>query len=148
MEGSTARVTFSKPNTLVSYRRRTSSAVASSTAPSRPKRRCTDAASAAELGSLRQAAAAQAITAQAASQALTQLETHLGVRLFHRTTRQLSLTQEGAQFLEAAQPGLAQLQCALHGTRPRRWCAPGRAPDAQPTSMRPMMLRWISELPS
>ena len=72
---------------------------------------------AAELGSLRQAAAAQAITPQAASQALTQLEAHVGVRLFHRTTRQLSLTQEGAQFLEAAQPGLAQLQRALQGTR-------------------------------
>ncbi len=72
---------------------------------------------AAELGSLRQAAAAQAITPQAASQAVTQLESHLGVRLFHRTTRKLSLTEEGSQFLQAAQPGLASLQRALHGAR-------------------------------
>ncbi|MDM0071045.1 LysR family transcriptional regulator [Variovorax sp. J31P207] len=72
---------------------------------------------AAELGSLRQAAAAQAITPQAASQALGQLEAHLGVRLFHRTTRRLSLTEEGSQFLEAAQPGLATLQRALQGAR-------------------------------
>ena len=72
---------------------------------------------AAELGSLRQAAAAQAITPQAASQALTQLESHLGVRLFHRTTRRLALTEEGSQFLEAAQPGLSTLQRALHGAR-------------------------------
>ena len=72
---------------------------------------------AAELGSLRQAAAAQAITPQAASQALVQLERHLGVRLFHRTTRSLSLTAEGEQFLGAAQPGLASLQRALHGAR-------------------------------
>ncbi|MDM0011654.1 LysR family transcriptional regulator [Variovorax sp. J22P168] len=72
---------------------------------------------AAELGSLRQAAAAQAITPQAASQALGQLEAHLGVRLFHRTTRRLSLTEEGGRFLEAAQPGLASLQRALHGAR-------------------------------
>jgi len=72
---------------------------------------------AAELGSLRQAAAAQAITPQAASQALVQLEQHLGVRLFHRTTRSLSLTQEGEQFLAAAQPGLSTLQRALHGAR-------------------------------
>jgi DNA-binding transcriptional LysR family regulator len=72
---------------------------------------------AAELGSLRQAAAAQAITPQAASLALTQLESHLGVRLFHRTTRRLSLTEEGSRFLEAAQPGLAALQRALHGAR-------------------------------
>ena len=42
-------------------------------------------AKAAELGSLRQAAAAQGITPQAASHALVQLETHLGVRLFHRS---------------------------------------------------------------
>ena len=72
---------------------------------------------AAELGSLRQAAAAQAITPQAASQALSQLEAHLGVRLFHRTTRRLSLTEEGSRFIEAAQPGLATLQRALHGAR-------------------------------
>jgi DNA-binding transcriptional LysR family regulator len=72
---------------------------------------------AAELGSLRQAAVAQAITPQAASQALTQLESHLGIRLFHRTTRKLSLTEEGSQFLEAAQPGFATLQRALHGAR-------------------------------
>jgi DNA-binding transcriptional LysR family regulator len=74
-------------------------------------------AKAAELGSLRRAAAAQAITPQAASQALGQLEAHLGVRLFHRTTRSLSLTEEGSQFLQAAQPGLAALQRALHGAR-------------------------------
>lgn len=72
---------------------------------------------AAELGSLRRAAAAQAITPQAASQALTQLESHLGIRLFHRTTRRLSLTEEGSSFLQAAQPGLATLQRALHGAR-------------------------------
>lgn len=72
---------------------------------------------AAELGSLRQAAAAQAITPQAASQALSQLESHLGIRLFHRTTRRLSLTEEGSQFLAAAQPGLSTLQRALHGAR-------------------------------
>ncbi|RZL00802.1 MAG: LysR family transcriptional regulator [Rubrivivax sp.] len=72
---------------------------------------------AAELGSLRQAATAHGITPQAASQALSQLEAHLGVRLFHRTTRRLSLTEEGSQFLQAAQPGLSTLQHALHGAR-------------------------------
>lgn len=71
----------------------------------------------AELGSLRQAAAAQGMTPQAASQALAQLEQHLGVRLFHRTTRSLSLTDEGRQFLEAAQPSLFGLQRALHMAR-------------------------------
>lgn len=67
----------------------------------------------AELGSLRKAAEAQGMTPQAASQALAQLEQHLGVRLFHRTTRSMSLTDEGRQFLEAALPALSGLQRAL-----------------------------------
>jgi DNA-binding transcriptional LysR family regulator len=71
----------------------------------------------AELGSLRRAAGAQGITPQAASQALAQLEQHLGVRLFHRTTRSMSLTDEGRQFLEAAQPALAGLQRAVRMAR-------------------------------
>ncbi|HSV80729.1 MAG TPA: LysR family transcriptional regulator [Ramlibacter sp.] len=71
----------------------------------------------AELGSLRKAAAAQGMTPQAASQALAQLEQHLGVRLFHRTTRNMALTDEGRQFLEAAQPALAGMQRALQMVR-------------------------------
>lgn len=71
----------------------------------------------AELGSLRKAAVAQGMTPQAASQALAQLEQHLGVRLFHRTTRSMSLTDEGRQFLEAALPALSGLQRALEITR-------------------------------
>ena len=64
----------------------------------------------AELGSLRRAAEAQGLTPQAASQALAQLEQHLGVRLFHRTSRVLQLTQEGEQFLAAAQKVMTALE--------------------------------------
>ncbi|KPC54233.1 LysR family transcriptional regulator [Amantichitinum ursilacus] len=74
-------------------------------------------AKAVELGSLRKAAAAQGMTPQAASQALAQLEQHLGVRLLHRTTRQIALTDEGQQFLEAAEPALAALDRALERVR-------------------------------
>jgi DNA-binding transcriptional LysR family regulator len=70
-----------------------------------------------ELGSLSKAAAAQQISPQAASKALGQLEQYLGVRLFHRTTRSMSLTEEGQRFLEAAQPALIGLQQALKGVR-------------------------------
>lgn len=73
--------------------------------------------SAAELGSLRKAAAAQGITPQAASQALAQLERQLDLRLFHRTTRVMSLTEEGLQFLEEARPALLSLQRALAGAK-------------------------------
>ncbi len=76
--------------------------------------------SAAELGSLRKAAAAQGITPQAASQALAQLERQLDVRLFHRTTRVMSLTDEGRQLLEEARPALLGLRRAMdRATRAR-----------------------------
>ncbi|AXV83556.1 MULTISPECIES: LysR family transcriptional regulator [Ralstonia solanacearum species complex] len=74
-------------------------------------------AKAVELGSIRRAAAAQGVTPQAASQALAQLEVHLGVRLLHRTTRSLALTDEGQRFLETAQPALAALERALNQVR-------------------------------
>jgi DNA-binding transcriptional LysR family regulator len=70
-------------------------------------------AKAVELGSIRQAALAQGVTPQAASQAIAHLEHHLGVRLLHRTTRSLALTEEGQRFLENTQPALAALERAL-----------------------------------
>ena len=74
-------------------------------------------AKAVELGSLRQAALAQGVSPQAASQAVAQLEQHLGVRLLHRTTRRLALTEEGQRFLEHTQPALAALDRALSVAR-------------------------------
>lgn len=71
----------------------------------------------AELGSLRKTAAELNISPQAASQALAQLEQHLGVRLFHRTTRSMALTDEGQRFLDEAQPSLLGLRRALHMAR-------------------------------
>lgn len=73
-----------------------------------------------ELGSLSKAATAQQISPQAASKALGQLEQFLGVRLFHRTTRSMSLTEEGQRFFEAAKPSLMGLQQALHAARQTR----------------------------
>ena len=74
-------------------------------------------AKAVALGSIRRAAIAQGVSPQAASQTLAQLERHLGVRLLHRTTRSLALTDEGQRFLEATQPALAALERALHRAR-------------------------------
>ncbi|BDT67237.1 HTH-type transcriptional regulator DmlR [Comamonadaceae bacterium OS-1] len=74
----------------------------------------------AELGSLSKAAEEQHISPQAASKALGQLEHYLGVRLIHRTTRSMSLTEEGQRFLDAAQPSLQGLQQALRAARQTR----------------------------
>ncbi|AOZ50629.1 LysR family transcriptional regulator [Chromobacterium vaccinii] len=77
-------------------------------------------AKAVELGSIRKAAQAQGVSPQAATQSIALLEKHLGVRLLHRTTRSLALTEEGLQFLEDAQPALATLERAVSTARAGR----------------------------
>lgn len=72
---------------------------------------------AAELGSLRKAALALDISPQAASKALAQLEAHLDARLFHRTTRVMSLTDAGQRLLEEVHPAVLGLQRALTKAR-------------------------------
>lgn len=59
-----------------------------------------------EYGSFNKAAEAQNTTPQAVSKAIRQLERHLGVRLFHRTTRKNSLTPEGERFFASVKPSL------------------------------------------
>lgn len=77
----------------------------------------------AALGSLSAAARAQDIAPTMMSRRLDALEARLGVKLFVRSTRRLSLTSEGALFLEEAQRILRELaeaeaQVAQGGTRP------------------------------
>lgn len=66
----------------------------------------------ADLGSFHAAAQAQGSTPQAASKAIRQLESELGVRLFHRTTRASNLTDDGRRFLERVRPGLETVTAA------------------------------------
>jgi DNA-binding transcriptional LysR family regulator len=67
--------------------------------------------------SFRHAAVDLALTPQAVSKTIAQLERHLGVRLFHRTTRQTSLTVEGLSLLESVRPGLSAVAQALGSAR-------------------------------
>ncbi|MEQ9259699.1 MAG: LysR family transcriptional regulator [Roseovarius sp.] len=55
-----------------------------------------------ELGSMSAAARDQRVSAAVASARISQLEDHLGVRLFQRTTRQLSPTEQGRLFYPGA----------------------------------------------
>jgi len=55
-----------------------------------------------ELGSMSAAARDQRISAAVASARISQLEDHLGVRLFRRTTRQLNPTEQGELFYRGA----------------------------------------------
>ena len=82
-------------------------------------------AKAIELGSIRKAALVQGITPQAASHAIAQLERHLGVRLLHRTTRSLAVTDEGRHLLEQAMPAVAALEGALAQVKETRHAIAG-----------------------
>lgn len=68
----------------------------------------------AQHGSFTKASAEVGITRAALSQNLKALEQRLNVRLLHRTTRHLSLTEEGRHLLETLQPALSNIQRALH----------------------------------
>lgn len=72
---------------------------------------------AAELGSFHRAAQAQGTSPQAVSKNVRQLEQHLGVRLFHRTTRKSSLTEEGQRLLESVRESMEGLTGAIERAR-------------------------------
>lgn len=63
----------------------------------------------AEAGSFSSAAASLGVSQPTASKQVAALEAHLQVRLFQRTTRSLTLTDEGARFYEAAKQALAAI---------------------------------------
>ncbi|MDB5931480.1 MAG: LysR family transcriptional regulator [Polaromonas sp.] len=67
----------------------------------------------AEAGSFSAAARQLALTPAAVSRNVAMLERNLGVRLFQRSTRKLTLTEAGAQFLHATGHHLAALQTAI-----------------------------------
>lgn len=67
----------------------------------------------AESGSFSAAARRLGITPAAVSKNVAKLEAGLGVRLFQRTTRRLSLTEAGERFLSDANAGLSTLQNAI-----------------------------------
>lgn len=71
----------------------------------------------ARVGSFNQVALEQGMTLQAVSKTVKQLEHHLGIRLFHRTTRSNTLTEDGRRFFEAVVPQIEGLQRVLAGTR-------------------------------
>ncbi|WP_323118475.1 LysR family transcriptional regulator [Burkholderia alba] len=70
-------------------------------------------ANVARHGSFTRAAGESGVSASALSQTVRALETQLDIRLFHRTTRRVALTEAGAQFLERVKPALALLDAAF-----------------------------------
>jgi DNA-binding transcriptional LysR family regulator len=69
----------------------------------------------AELGSFSEAARRLALTPAAVSRNVAILERNLGVRLFHRSTRRLTLTEAGEAFRRAIVGSLDDIKAAIAG---------------------------------
>jgi DNA-binding transcriptional LysR family regulator len=69
----------------------------------------------AECGSFSEAARRLSLTPAAVSRNVAMLERNLGVRLFHRSTRKLTLTEAGEGFRQAVGGTLDGLQAAIAG---------------------------------
>src|SRR5580698_1051307 len=69
----------------------------------------------AKAGSFSVAARRVALTPAAVSRNVAMLERNLGVRLFHRSTRKLTLTDAGERFLVAIKDNVDGLQQAISG---------------------------------
>lgn len=67
----------------------------------------------AESGGFSAAARGLKLTPAAVSRNVAMLERNLGTRLFHRSTRNLTLTEEGERFLRAIRTNLDDLQAAI-----------------------------------
>jgi DNA-binding transcriptional LysR family regulator len=63
-----------------------------------------------ESGGFSRAAEALGMSASGVSHAIARLEARLGVRLLDRTTRSISLTDEGHRFYERVRPSLAEIE--------------------------------------
>src|SRR6201991_1537616 len=69
-----------------------------------------------ETGSFSAVARERELSQAAVARQISQLEDHFGVRLFHRTTRKLSLTDDGQTLLGLARPvldGVEGMEAAL-----------------------------------
>ena len=63
--------------------------------------------------SFRLAATELSVSTSALSHAVAALEARIGVRLFNRTTRSVSLSEAGAQFVDSVAPALATIRVAI-----------------------------------
>lgn len=89
----------------------------------------------ADTGSFRQAAARLGLSAPMATMHINRLEERLGVRLIQRTTRRLSLTEQGHMFVEEARALLNGLGAAEARVRAGRTSIAGRVRIDAPASL-------------
>ncbi|MBQ5265174.1 LysR family transcriptional regulator [Klebsiella pneumoniae] len=103
-------------------------------------------ASVAKHLSFRQAATERGTSSSAVSHSIRSLETRVGVRLFHRTTRSVSMTEAGQVLYSKIQPALADMQSALDGLNSYRASPFGTVRINVPSSLAAFVLGEAMEL--
>ncbi|MGE3875698.1 MAG: LysR substrate-binding domain-containing protein, partial [Parvibaculaceae bacterium] len=105
-----------------------------------------------EAQSLTAAARRLGLSPSVMSRQIAALESRLGARLFHRTTRQLSLTDAGARYLERARRILADLDEAERAAQSDRTEPSGRLSVTAPLifgrlHVAPLLARFVARHP-
>lgn len=106
----------------------------------------------ARKGGFRAAAVDLGLSATALSHAIGKLEADLGVRLFNRTTRSVSLTEAGRLFVEQVGPTLQDMRSALdsvrsHSETPSGTIRINAAPFAARAIMSPLVVAFLRRYP-
>jgi DNA-binding transcriptional LysR family regulator len=106
----------------------------------------------ARKGTFRAAAIELDMSTTALSHAIAQMEANLGVRLFNRTTRSLSLTGAGKIFVEHVGPALQDIRGALDMVRSERDTPTGTlrinaAPFAAQDIIAPLVITFLRLFP-
>lgn len=105
----------------------------------------------ARRGSFRAAAQDLGISTTALSHLIARLETGLGVRLFNRTTRSVSLSDAGRQFTEQVGPALEVIRAAMAGARAQQETPSGlvriNASAAAGRQIAPLLLEFLRRWP-
>jgi DNA-binding transcriptional LysR family regulator len=102
--------------------------------------------------SFRAASVRLGVTPSALSHAIRQLEGRLGVRLLHRSTRSVALTDPGRRLLGRVRPALAEINCALEELNQERGRPFGRlciraSAVAAATVIAPVWDRFLATYP-
>lgn len=90
--------------------------------------------------SFRQAATERGTSASAISHSIRNLEARVGVRLFHRTTRSVSLTEAGEMLFSRLEPALTDMRAAVDGLNSFRATPFGTIRLNAPNSLAPYLL--------
>ncbi|WP_266170611.1 LysR family transcriptional regulator [Dyella subtropica] len=97
----------------------------------------------ARQSSFRKAAIERGVASSAISHAIRNLEERVGVRLFHRTTRSVSLTEAGERLLTELRPAFEQIDQALDGLNAFRGTPFGTVRLTVPNSIAPFVFRDV-----